>query len=438
MALADHVTLTITADSVGVSRAGFGVPLILSATAAFAERTRVYTDLSGLVADGFAAGSPEHRAASAMFAQAPRPPKVKIGRSALPPTLVYTLNVVTVRDLHTYKLNVRVGNTTTEVEFTSDGTATDGEIVVGLTAAIDAVAANNYATAGVTSPFTVTADAAGDWFSIESPDITDVDIKQTHADPGVATDLAAIQLADPDWYALYTLFNSEAYAGAAATWINSEKKIYLADTNDSESISTATGNGELMDDIFVQQYARTMGAYHPDSSEMFGAAWLGRMLPLDPGSATWKFKSLSGISVTPMSATSRANLIGKNGNSYETSGGVNHTFEGTVGDGDFMDNQRGDDWLEDDMSAEVLETLLNAPKVPFTDAGVAQIQGAVEASLKRAFRRTIITDDFVVTVPLVADVSNANKTARTLPDVKFTATRQGAIHKTIITGVISV
>jgi hypothetical protein len=44
----------------------------------------------------------------------------------------------------------------------------------------------------------------------------------------------------------------------------------------------------------------------------------------------------------------------------------------------------------------------------------------------------------VVTVPKVADISAGNKTTRTLPDMKFTGTLAGAIHKVIITGVVSV
>lgn len=439
MALSDHVSLTITADSVGVTRPGFGTPLILSHSASFAERTRSYTDLAGIAADGFATDSPEYLAAAAMFAQTPRPEKVKIGRAALPPTLAYSISVATVRNSHTYRLNVKgEGVTATEVSFTSDANATDGEIIIGLVAALEAVVGKNYTATGTTSPADVTADAAGNWFSIESPDLSDLTVVMDHADPGVATDLAAINVEDSDWYGLYTMFNSNAYGLAAAGWAESNKKLYVCESCDSATVTTAATNGDLIDDLKTQNYARTLGAFHPDPSEFFGAAWMGRMLPLEPGAATWKFKTLAGISSVSLTSTQRGNLVAKNGNSMETSGGVVHTFEGTTGNGDFADNQRGDDWLEAEMRATVFEALANAQKVPFTDKGVVVIESAVAAALKRASRRGIITENYTVTVPAVADVSTANKTSRTLPDVKFQATRAGAIHKVLITGVVSV
>ena len=40
MSLAEHVSLQITQDTVGISRAGFGTPMILSVNATFPERIR--------------------------------------------------------------------------------------------------------------------------------------------------------------------------------------------------------------------------------------------------------------------------------------------------------------------------------------------------------------------------------------------------------------
>src|SRR5688572_21840001 len=93
--LANHVTIVVTADSLSVARQGFGTALILSATAAWAERVRTYERLSD-VEDDFDTRTPEYRAASALFSQSPRPTEVKIGRSANKPTLVYTLGVAVV------------------------------------------------------------------------------------------------------------------------------------------------------------------------------------------------------------------------------------------------------------------------------------------------------------------------------------------------------
>ena len=441
MSLVNHVSLTISQDSVNVTRAGFGTALILSHNAPFLERLRTYTDLAGMVTDGFAVDSPEYLAAAAMFAQSPSPEKVAIGNALLQPTQVYTVDVVTLKNSHPYQLSIVGEGVTPEVvSFTSDVSATANEIVTGLMGVVNAVVGKNFTATLNVDQLVITGDAAGDWFSVEILDLADLEGNQTHVDPGVATDLAAIQLFNDDWYALYTLYNSEPYAIAAAAWVNAQKKIYLCDSAESQAVTTAVANGDLIDTIATNNYARVMGMYHPNPSSMAGAAWLGNMLPRDPGSATWKFKKLSGIAVVSLTSTQRTNLVAKSGNSFEGVSGADITFEGTAGDGGFMDVIRGLDWLDDDMSKSVFVVLASNAKVPYTNRGVRLITAEVRASLRRAIARGILSEEegFTVTAPKVEDVSPIDKGNRLLPDVKFSATLAGAIHKVNIIGVVAV
>jgi hypothetical protein len=91
------------------------------------------------------------------------------------------------------------------------------------------------------------------------------------------------------------------------------------------------------------------------------------------------------------------------------------------------------------MSNTVFENLVGPDKVPFTDAGVATVVAGVKASLARAVQKGVLAADPAPTVtwPAVADISAANKTARTLPDIVFGGTFAGAIHKANLTGVVS-
>src|SRR5688500_10214682 len=135
--LSEHVSLTITQDTVGMARAGFGVPLILSCNASFSERVRLYSDLPGITDAGFATDSPAYLAAPAAFSQSPHPEQVAIGRAVGKPTQRYKVTVSTVANEHTYTLVVKgEGVTESTVTYTSDGTATDGEICAGLVAAL--------------------------------------------------------------------------------------------------------------------------------------------------------------------------------------------------------------------------------------------------------------------------------------------------------------
>jgi hypothetical protein len=540
--LSNHVSLSISVDSVGAARAGFGMPMILShnASAFGADRIRFYSS-AGEVDTDFPDDSPEYLAAAAIFAQPVHPDQIAIGRAALPPTLVYTVSVVAAANSTEYAFNVvGEGVTDTEASYTSDSAATVAEIHNGMVTALNAVVGNNYiaafaplvisddtftvdnttdivtaaahglqtgdgpvqltnsggalpaglstvtdywiiridantfyfasslanALAGTfvlmsgdgtgthtlsdtvstvrpADPFTVTADAAGDWFSLEAVDPALFNVAMTHADPGVATDLAAIKLVNDTWYCLLTLYNSEAYVKAAAAWVESNNKIYLADTNESEAILDASdGTQGLLDDLKTLGYARTMGCWHPAPNQFFAAAWAGAVLPIDPGSETWKFKNLTGIATTNLTSTHRTNLVTRRANSVETVAGVKITFEGTVFNTSigFMDVQRGIDWLQNDMTVGVFEALAGASKIPYTDAGAAVVEAEVRASLKRAVTRQILSDDPApeVSVPRVADVASADKTARNLPSVRFNGTLAGAIHKGTITGTVTV
>lgn len=441
MALSDHVTINVTVNVVSVQRAGFGVMLILShdVPAGFTERIRFYSGTGGMTTDGFAADSPEVLAATRAFSQEVSPALVAVGRAANVPTLVYAVTP-TVLNTTVYSIRVQAPGVASEVvSFTSDASATATEIVNGLVTELNNVTSKNFTATNVGDVLTITGDNPGDWFSIEVLDVTLLSTLMTHADPGVAADLAAINLENPDWYMLSTHFNSNAYAVAAADWIQGQFKTYTFDTNDTGSLA-ATGGGDTLDDLRTNAYSKVMGAYHPRPAAMMAPGWMGRVLPLDPGSATWKFKTLAGVPATILTATQRANLVAKRANFYEVTAGVNHTSEGTLPDTTFlfMDVRRGVDFLTDDMQKGVFGILAAANKIPFTDPGAATIAKEIRASLQRGVQRTILADspEPIVTFPKAADVSAADKAARNYPDFNWTATLAGAIHGARINGTV--
>jgi hypothetical protein len=534
--ISEHVSLTITQDTVSVARSGFGTPMILSVNASFPERLRFYSDLTS-VADDFDTTSPEYLAARALLSQSPHPELISIGRAVGQPTQRYQINITSVGEGYEYVITADgEGVTGEEVSYTAlaDITFVDGDIVVGddtiaytahgmstgdgpfrlsnaggalptgtgiavdtnvwiiaesadlfklatsranalaltdiditaaagtgthtlrraqndvicaqLVQALNDVVDKNFTAAQTpgaleTDYIVVTADAAGDWFSLTVDNVSLMKIEQTHAEPGttLATDLDAINLENDAWYALYTLYNSDGYVKAAADWIESVKKIYIADLSNSETATLANGGGDTADDIQTSAYSRTAVLYHPNPSEMAGAAWLGTRLPYDPGSETWKFASPSAVDPVTTTSTHRVNLRAKAANTLQTVGGRNIFWEGTMADGGFIDTVRGLDWLEDDMLAGVFGALASATKIPYTNAGVALIVNEIRASLERAIDAGILSDDPkpTVTAPLVADIADADKGVRLLPDVKFTCTLAGAVHKVQIIGVVS-
>jgi hypothetical protein len=437
MSIEDFVTISISADSVGVQEAGFGVPLILSTNADWVERVRFYESLSDVAAD-FETTDYEYLMASAIFASAVNVEQIAIGRCALPPTQKYTITPAVVTDEIDYTVTING----TDYTFTSGVGTTNDLIVAGLLALINAGSGDTLTATG-TATLILTANTAGAFDSVEVADTSLLSIVQDHVDPGLATDLAAIALEDSSWYFILHAFNSKACALIIAAYAEANDKLFVCQTGDSNNVTLASGgdtNTSTMAAIQNAEYVRTAVIYHPTTDAFADCAWVGRCAPLDPGSETWAFKTLAGVDAVTMTSTHETNVEAKDGNHYQETAGVNIAFPGTVGSGEYIDVVRFRDWLKARMAERIFAHLAAANKIPYTDEGIAVIEADVRAQLVEGIAAGGLASDPapVVTVPRASAVSEADRTARILRNVKFTATLAGAIHGVRITGVVSV
>lgn len=352
---------------------------------------------------------------------------------ALPTGLAAATNYwVVVTSANAFKVATSLANalagTTIDITGAGTGTHTWSDVV---------------STARPSDPFTVTGNAAGNWFSLEVNDPALLASKLNHADPGVATDLAAIINESDEWYCLLTNFNSQALVTAAANAIQALKKIYVFDVPETLAITSAGGVGgsaDTLDALATLNLTRTMGAYHPSPVSMMAAAWAGAVLPEDPGSETWKFKELSSVPTVRLTSTHKTNLRARNGNAYELVSSNNEmTWEGTSASGEFLDVIRGIDFIDDDMTKGVLGALKKSKKIPFTNAGLAVIESEIRAALKRAVALNILDGSvpFTVTVPRVADISDSDRALRRVTGIKFSARLAGAVHFVSLQGTVS-
>jgi hypothetical protein len=441
--LIDYVDVQITEDTIGLAGTSFDVPLILAPDAPFPERSRIYRSLPGYEADGAVVGGPSWLALRAMLSQNPHPANIMIGKMVNRPTMVYTITP-TARDSHLYQIRVRgPGVTETLVQFTSGVGATAATVSVGLIVALNAVTGKNFTATG-TATVVVTGNAVGNWFSLEILDRNDLSVAQTNTDPGVTSDLSAIALFSQDFYGIYSPFQSSAVIGAISDWAESNGRIYMAETSDTVVASTSAGSGDVMDDAKDNQLARTAVWFHPSPAEMLTAALLGKVLPLEAGSETWFGKSLAGVLGVKLSPTERSNIVSKNGNSYEIKARRGVTFNGMTGDGDFIDIQRGQDWVTDQMALSIASILFGAPtKVPFTDAGIARVENGIKGVLRRAVNRQIAAEDVdppspTTFAPKAIDVPTLDRAARRLSGMLATYRQQGAIHKVFVRITVSI
>ena len=267
-------------------------------------------------------------------------------------------------------------------------------------------------------------------------------------DASVAASLNAICDEDNSWYGLVVdpaMVDTAAKIAAVAAWVESAKKfciVWSADTNIYSSIYNAESSTDAASLLKKASRDRTAVIWHAqpsDGADYPDAAWMGEGFPYDPGSSTWAYKTLNGVSPDNITSTKETNILSKNCNFYSEVGGVNITQEGKVASGEWIDIIIGTDWLEARLRESVYSALVNNRKIPYDDTGIAMIEGLVKGVLNQAASAGILqADSIVVTVPRYADIPQADKLARKLPDVKFTALYQGAIHRVTINGTISV
>ncbi len=439
--LDEIVNVTITIQDAAASQAGFGTPAMLGRTDLFPDLAREYTSITSFLADFSPAGvtdptdEPNVRLATAIFSQQPRPTKLVFLRqtsTATAQTVIMTCTAATaIGQVYTVTING------TDFSFpTVTGSESAADIALALDALINAGAEPVTSTDNFDGTFDLVADVAGDVNSIAVNDRGLISQDDQTLAEAVVADLTAARAINDDWYSLNLTSNATLDTVAMAAHIETLRRQFFYQTADDD-VPADTG-GNLMETLNVAAYTRTSGFYHPAPDTYPSAAWAGAVLPFEPGSVTWKFQTLAGIAAVTLTDTERGNILGNEGNVYQTIAGINTTCDGTEASGRFIDVTRTIDKLFARLQENIFTLLSNANKVPFTDSGVAQVEGQVRATLQELVATGALTPDFTVTVPLVANVSTTDKANRNLPDVEFTAVLAGAIHRVEIAGTVSV
>lgn len=353
----------------------------------------------------------------------------------------------------TYKLATSKANALagTAIDITNAGTGThtlrrgqNDVIIAQLVAGLNAVTGLTYTASqvtgsGETDTARVTSTVTNAWFSIAVNSRRLLSIAQTHAAPSdvtLAADLAAILLEDSSWFCLYTLYNSEAYIKDAAAFCESAERIYIADSNDSDIATTAlSGATDVMADLFALGYKNTIGAYYPSPARQLGARAMGRWLPTDPGKATIKFKTLSGIAgLTDLTDTEKANLRAKRCNSYEQVLSDRAFFwEGTVFStvNKFIDITRNSFWLQDVAQKGVLGVFVGNDIVPFSPEGIILAEGGLRGAADLAEAQGVILPGWTVESPEFSSLQTSDIEDRNLVGLKLEARFRSPIHKAI-------
>src|SRR5690606_29781031 len=161
-------------------------------------------------------------------------------------------------------------------------------------------------------------------------------------------------------------------------------------------------------------------------------ALMARVLPdFDPGTATWAFNTVAGVSEYTISSTVQTTLESKQVNYFASVGGVHVSLFGTMSSGRFIDLTHAIDWMQARAREKLQAILVANPKLPYTDNAVAIVEGTIRTFLESLTTgpTPVLAEVLDVSVPAVADVDASDRAARLLPDVTFSARYASAVHK---------
>lgn len=440
------VNCLISLNTTGISTEGFSTLLCVGAHAHTLPRVSTYTSASDMISDGFSDTDPLYLMVADAFSQTPKPSMVKVGRRQVS-ALDITVAKVTSAGVYTVKVNSLNANSETVTQtytYTNSG-GTASAIATALQNLISNDK-NAVVTATVTNEvITVTGktDAA---FAIEVTNNMTQTVKTV--DETIAETMTAITGYDNGWYGWALADRTTENIIAAANWTETVRKLFGTSIAEAGAYNpeSITDTGYL---LYNGNYYRTHWWYHKDANTDFPeTAVMARCFAIEPGGETWANKKLAAVTADGLTEGQYQAITNKNGNTFERFRNVAITQNGKVAAGEWIDVIRFRDWLQEEITVNVFNALINRDKIPYTDEGIAVIEAQIRQALQLGVRRGGIAPDeydengntnlgYTVEVPLAASISANQKASRVLNDVKFTARLAGAIHVVKITGSLT-
>lgn len=239
-------------------------------------------------------------------------------------------------------------------------------------------------------------------------------------------------LLDEDWFFLVTTETVAANIEDVADVVEGTERLF----------STQVATLADLQTLKLKNYEHTFVAVHDVADEHVDAANVGENGSKTVGSITWKFKSLVGITPQDYSAAEVLDIHDAGGYVYITKAGKNQTSEGTLVSGEYIDVLHGKAWVKINGENAIQELLQSSPKIPYSNAGIGQMEASLISVFIRAHQQGIIADDadelpdFTINFPTREETSAADRSARVYDLATFEFGLAGAIHESRITGAI--
>lgn len=438
MALSRFADVNVTQQVTVQAVASFSDSLYLAQVPESAQAARFLSyesademTLAGLPTAVIAAGA-------IFFAQNPNPGALIVGRQVPGTAKVVTVTITTTAN---GTWDFAFGADT--VTYAAAGAPTEQVIAEGLyaQAALYAAKYNTTLSTPIGGVFTITANVAGDDFTIGALTVPGAGAGSTATTtPTVAPEdasdaLDAIVAAGGVFYGIATQSRSEAVIDDIAGWAIARSVMFFAQTADPDVVAATVGN--MASDLFLLGNEKTDITWHADSTEFADVATMSRVLArdLDSRNSTTAFFSLTGVTpdagrgvVNPLTSAEIAN-IELHSNSITLEGGVSVRFPGKVTSGDFTDIVITMAWLKARLKEAIFGAYVGAPDgLTYDLEGVAVLESTIRGVCQNAVDARHIKPGFVITLPDPAALTAAVRASRNLPNGRVTANFRGFIH----------
>jgi hypothetical protein len=442
------------------------------------ERTRNYSDLSGVTAD-FGTSALEYLAAAEWFGQSPQPTQLTIGRwlnAAASGGLrcaprnpgQQLLSVFTAITAGGFTVNLDGGANTNVTGLNFSGATNLNAVAALIQAALTGVTCLWNAsyqrfefqstTTGVLSAVSFLAPPAG------GTDISGIlggrsSSSGAYVYVGAAAEsaLACVSLMDLNlgqrWYSCFVLTAADADHVAIAGFLEATntKHIYAITTQEAGVLVAAT-TSDIASQLKALGYSRTFVQYSGTNPYASMSA-MARILTTDFSGSntviTLKFKQEPGVVPETLNVNQVNAAEAKNANLFLTYNNDTSILEqGVMANGVFVDIVTGTDWLATQIQTSIYNLLYTSPtKIPQTDQGmqllttqVANIcsQGVVNGLIAPGVWNSngfgilksgdFMASGFYIYAPPVASQNQAARAARMAVPIQVAVKLAGAIH----------
>lgn len=434
------VDVEVSLGTQPIDTVGFETPMFLAMHGNFPERIRFYVSTAGLVADGFAVGSPAYQFATNAFAGNFAPQRVAIGRMSLESTRVdftgtanteqVVVNITLNKMVKAVKINVLPGNTPAQIATAlADAVTADAD----LTGKVTAVANGTYVTISAVSPNVVSVGKGAGTYKIVN-----------ESGETVATALPFVLAENHNWYFLSTEARSDADIVAAAEFSKANYKLHVYNSTDVDAYAPENSAASVFDTLKALSYDSLGTSDAGADVDFTEGSVIGAMAANDPSYGdSLHLKTMPGMVPFAGSDTQRSNAWSRNANIYRSLYGGGSYIEGKTSSGQYVDVIRFSHWVKFRMEESVFAYMKRrsdmglSMKMSDEDLPVLKsvlMNNPINIGIRNGGILTgydaenKVSYDPTITIPKRAQIPTNDLAARILRDVKVELVYNNSLH----------